>query len=45
MFNNYNALVTALKSLQQAEEPQAAQPVMVTLPMAEDEWYTRPDTV
>ena len=45
MFNNYNALVTALKSLQQAEDPQAAQPVMVTLPMAEDEWYTRPETV
>ena len=37
MFEEYNALVTALKTLEQAEDPQAAKPVMVTLPMAEDE--------
>ena len=45
MFEEYNALVTALNELQQAEDPQAAEPVMVTLPMAEDEWDTRPETV
>ena len=45
MFEEFNALVTALKSLQQAEDPQAANPMMVTLPMAEDEWDTRPETV
>lgn len=45
MFEEYNALVTALKGLQQAEDLQAAEPVMVTLPMAEDEWDTRPETV
>ena len=45
MFEEYNALVTALKTLEQAEDPQAAKPVMVTLPMAEDEWDTRPETV
>ena len=45
MFEEYNALVTALKGLQQAEDPQAAEPVMVTLPMAEDGWDTRPETV
>lgn len=45
MFENYNALVAALKTLQQEEDPAAEDPVMVTLPMAEDEWYTRPETV
>ena len=44
MLENYTAMVTALKALQQTEgEGQGAQ--TVTLPMAEDEWYTRPDTV
>ena len=37
----YTALVTALKALTQGESPD---PVF-TLPMAEDEWNTRPDTV
>ena len=41
----YTSLVTALKALEQAEDPQALVPVMVKLPMAEDEWNTRPDTV
>ena len=41
MPEEYTALVTALKSLTQGESP--AQ--VVTLPMAEDEWDTRPDTV
>ena len=45
MFENYNGLVAALKMLQQEEDPAAKDPVMVTLPMAEDEWYTRPETV
>ena len=37
---NYESLVNALKSLtQSAGDP----PETVTLPMAEDEWYTRPD--
>ena len=45
MHNNYNSLVEALKTLTQAEDPNAETPVTVTLPMAEDEWYTRPDTV
>ena len=40
MPEEYNTLVTALKSLTQGEEPNT-----VTLPMAEDEWNTRPDTV
>ena len=41
MPEEYTALVTALKALTQGESP--AQ--VVTLPMAEDEWDTRPDTV
>lgn len=41
MPEEYTALVTALKALTQGESP--AQ--IVTLPMAEDEWDTRPDTV
>lgn len=45
MLENYNALVTALKTLTQAENPAATDSPTVTLPMAEDEWYTRPDTV
>ena len=36
----YTALVTALKGLTQGESPNT-----VKLPMAEDEWSTRPDTV
>ena len=35
MPEEYTSLVTALKALTQEN---------VTLPMAEDEWYTRPDT-
>ena len=41
MPEEYTALVTALKALTQGESP--AQ--VVTLPMAEDDWNTRPDTV
>ena len=36
MPEGYNSLVTALKALEQNG---------TVLPMAEDEWYTRPDTV
>jgi len=44
MPEEYDSLVTDLKALTQTEgEGQGAQ--TVTLPMAEDEWYTRPDTV
>jgi len=45
MPEEYTNLVAALKALQQAEDPTAEPPVMVTLAMAEDEWYTRPETV
>ena len=45
MPEEYTSLVEALKELTQAEDPNAENPVTVTLPMAEDEWYTRPDTV
>ena len=45
MPEEYTNLVTALKALEQVENPEAQDPVTVTLPMAEDEWYTRPDTV
>ena len=45
MSDEYNALVEEAKTLQQAENPEAEVPVYVVLPMAEDEWYTRPDTV
>ena len=38
--SEYEALVTALKALGQGEEPNVN-----ILPMAEDEWYTRPDVV
>ena len=40
MPEEYTALVTALKALTQGEAPNTA-----TLPMAEDDWNTRPDTV
>lgn len=45
MPEEYTALVQALKGMEQAEDPTQQTPVMVSLPMAEDEWYTRPDTV
>ena len=40
MPEEYTNLVTALKSLTQGESPN-----LVKLPMAEDDWNTRPDTV
>ena len=39
MPEEYTTLVTALKALTQGESPNT-----VTLPMAENEWNTRPDT-
>lgn len=45
MPEEYTALVTALKALQQVEDLTADPPVMVTLQMAEDGWDTRPETV
>ena len=45
MCEEYTSLVTALKNLQQVEDLTAEPPVMVTLPMAEDEWDVRPDVV
>ena len=45
MRERFESLVTALKTLTQVEDPNAETPVTVTLPMAEDEYYTRPDTV
>ena len=45
MPEEYTSLVETLKALTQVEDPNAEVPVAVTLPMAEDEWYTRPDTV
>ena len=41
MPDTYTNLVTALKTLTQGTEPGET----YTLPMAEDEWYTRPDDV
>lgn len=41
MPEEYTNLVTALKGLTQGEAPDP----VVKLPMAEDEWNTRPDTV
>ena len=38
--DEYNALVATLKALTQGEAPDT-----VTLPMAENEWNTRPETV
>lgn len=45
MCEEYTNLVTAMKTLTQAEDPNAENSPTVTLPVAEDEWYTRPDTV
>ena len=47
MYDTYAALVTALKSLEQTvgQAAEGEDPEMVTLPMAEDGWNTRPDTV
>ena len=45
MPEEYLALVEALKNLQQVEDLTADPQVMVKLPMAEDGWDTRPDTV
>lgn len=45
MPEEYTKLVAALKNLQQVEDLTAEPPVMVTLPMAEDGWDTRPDVV
>lgn len=45
MPEEYLDLVAAMKSLTQVENPDAEVPATVTLQMAEDEWYTRPDTV
>ena len=39
MPEEYTSLVTALKALTQGESPAT----VITLPMAEDEWNTRPD--
>ena len=41
MPEEYNELVTTLKAITQGEEPGD----VVTLPMAESQWNTRPDTV
>ena len=47
MPDEYTALVTELKTLAQPLNAATTEedPEMVTLPMAEDEWYPRPDTV
>ena len=47
MPDEYTALVTELKTLEQPLDAATTEedPEMVTLPMAEDEWNTRPDTV
>ena len=47
MPDEYTALVTELKTLEQPLDAATTEedPEMVTLPMAEDEWYPRPDTV
>lgn len=45
MSEKYLALVNALKTLEQVEDLTAEDPEMVTLPVAEDEWNTRPETV
>lgn len=45
MYERYQALVTAMKALTQVEDPNAAETATVTLPVAEDEWDVRPDTV
>lgn len=43
MPDDYTNLVTALKALQQTDDQDSTK--LVQLPMAEDEWDTRPDTV
>ena len=47
MPEEYTALVTAMKALAQPTGSATTEqdPETVTLPMAEDEWNTRPDTV
>lgn len=45
MPEEYTALVEALQDLEQAEDPTKENPTMIKLPMAEDEWYVRPDVV
>lgn len=47
MPDEYNLLVADLKTLEQPLDAGTTEedPEMVTLPMAEDEWNTRPDTV
>ena len=45
MPEEYTKLVTALKSLEQAEDEKATPPVMVNLPMAEGNWDVRPNCV
>lgn len=45
MPEKYEEMVEALKALRQPKDPAAEEPVYVTLPMAEQEWYTRPDEV
>ena len=44
MCEEYTKLVAALQALEQPED-ETEDPEMVLLPMAEDEWYTRPETV
>lgn len=45
MPDEYLELVAALKALEQEADMAADDADKVTLPMAEDEWYTRPDSV
>ena len=45
MPEEYTSLVTALKNLEQVEDAKADPLKKVKLPMAEDEWDVRPDTV
>ena len=45
MPEEYTTLVSAMKALTQAVDPNAEESPTETLPMAEDEWNTRPDTV
>ena len=45
MTNEYASLVKAMKALTQVVDPEAEVQKTVTLPVAEDEWRTRPDTV
>lgn len=45
MPEEYIAFVAAVKGLQQADDPNGEPVTYHTLPMAENEWNTRPDTV